>query len=163
MTDTPATINGINHQTIMEKLQQLARTRQAIEDAKKDLTTYELALEATPEAKRVASISVYLKEMNGQEESIKAEINKLGEDDFTLNGVKKPMPWYEVKSMVGLVYEAGKALEYAKTSLVAALALDKKAFEAVAKTGNLPTDVVKLVETPKVYIKSDLSELLKQD
>ena len=63
---------------------------------------------------------------------------------------KTVAPGLSVRINTGLKYDPAKALDWAKSHSLA-LALDKKAFEAIAKAQ--PIDFVETVETPSAVIK----------
>lgn len=84
---------------------------------------------------------------------------------FKLDQIKKPEgAGWQIKRFENdkLTYDPGAALAYCMSDLKAALALDVKAFETVAKTGKLPETVVKVEDDYRVQIDSDLSAFLKE-
>jgi hypothetical protein len=78
------------------------------------------------------------------------------EAEFKTGG--KPVKGLEVKMVTQIIYDAKAALGWAKAHLLC-LTLDKKAFEALAKTDSRP-DFVTVEQEPKTFLGSDLSEYL---
>ena len=74
---------------------------------------------------------------------------------YQQTGEKKPAPGVEVKLRTNLIYEEAAALVWASEHKIA-LALDKKAFEKVAKASPLPFVLVE--QTPFATIATELGE-----
>lgn len=87
------------------------------------------------------------------------ELRQAAEDIFIATGDRKPCPGVEVKDFTELVYDGNKAFEWAKFHEMA-LALDKKAFEAIAKAAQPPLDFVAIFKLPKATIATDLGKAL---
>lgn len=80
---------------------------------------------------------------------------------FNATGTRKPCPGVEVKDFTELSYRQELALEWAKGHSMA-LALDKKAFEALVKAGALKDEgFVAVTVNPKATIATDLGKALE--
>ena len=78
--------------------------------------------------------------------------------EFESTKNKHPFPWANIRVQTNLIYDDSEALEYCKEHLGAAISLNRKVFESVARSIDLP--LVNKKTEPKVYIDKDLSEHL---
>lgn len=90
-------------------------------------------------------------------EKEEAALRAMALAEFRETGEKKPGPGLSVSIGTRLHYEPAEALAWAKRMEIA-LALDTKAFEAVAKTTPLP--FVTVEDEPKVSVARDLGAAL---
>lgn len=87
-----------------------------------------------------------------------AEIKEQALGVFTATGSKRPHPAVGIRVTTKLVYDPDVALDWAKTNLLAAVALDGRMFEAFAK--KKPLSFVGYNEVPTVTLASDLTEYM---
>ena len=87
-----------------------------------------------------------------------SRLREMGLERFRETGDKKPGPGVEVKMFVEPRYDSAAALEWATEHRIA-LALDKKAFESMAKSGAVPC--VRFEQVYRAQIASDLSKALE--
>ena len=76
-------------------------------------------------------------------------------------GSKKPGPGVAIRVVTRLEYDADKALEWARAH-DAALMLDRKAFEGIAKSGSIGPDIVKRYEDATATIATELGAALRE-
>jgi hypothetical protein len=80
------------------------------------------------------------------------------------NTGKKQADAYEVKVTRSVtIPDEGAAVRWSITNFTPALSLNKKVFEAAVKAGSIPGDIAFALDTPKVFVKSDLSEWLPKE
>jgi hypothetical protein len=77
--------------------------------------------------------------------------------EYQASGEKRPTEGVEVKLVTRLDYSEQQAFDWAKSSGMA-LALDKKAFEAIAKGAKL--GFVRVEQRPQVTVATDLGKVL---
>lgn len=65
----------------------------------------------------------------------------------------------KIKNRTMRTYKISDAFEWCKKNMVAALTIDKKAFDAYLKTAKELPDFVEVEKTPYVTIPSDLSDI----
>ena len=103
---------------------------------------FETMLSADTESKKTLSEEI---------SNLKKELSEMCIDDFKKNGIKKFYGGLAIRETEKQVYSDDKAMEWAtKTGMC--LALDKKKFESIAKTGELDfvtTEVVPSTTFPK--------------
>ena len=75
-------------------------------------------------------------------------------------GNKAPAPGVGIRIITNLIYDATKALEWAKQHGLA-LKLDTSAFEKIAKVDK--PDFVEMAEEPQATIATDLSKVLQEE
>ena len=71
---------------------------------------------------------------------------------------------YDIKLVQSVsIPDEGAAIRWCVTNFTPALTINKKVFETAVKAGSIPADIAFALEQPKVFIKSDLSEWLKEE
>ena len=132
----------------------LTEARAMLAEQEALVATCKADLEQTPEFIRLQATTAQLKDVKEWEAESADAVREMALSLFTSTGEKKPHKNVQVKMFTKLVYDAGQALEYALANLPAALKLDTKKFEAVAKALSLP--FIATEEEPRVYIDAVL-------
>jgi len=75
---------------------------------------------------------------------------------------EKHTPAYDIRMEAKItIPDEGAAIRWCITNFTPALTLNRKVFDA--SIGAIPADVAFVIPTPKVFIKGDLSEWLKEE
>lgn len=141
------------------EISKLASLRESIAELKAEK---DALIRAVTEGIAYQSLDDQLKQLQETEGVVAETVRAQALGQFLADHNKKPGNGVEIKTFTVLHYNPVEALAYCKSSLPAALSLNVKSFEAVAKTGALPETVVKIAEENRVQIASDLSAYLKE-
>lgn len=144
-------------------IQKLAQVRQTLAGLQ---ATKQAMLDTVLKDVVYIGIEKQITHMKVLQDAWSSRIRDEGLAQFLKDKVKRPEgAGYQVKEFKNgkLTYTPETALNYCLTDLKAALALDVKTFENIAKTGKLPATIVKVEDDYRVQIDSDLSEFLPSD
>ena len=137
---------------LRERLQKLADLRRQHTETKASLA----ALRETFEADHQASITLE-ERLRDQVAAEDAAVREIAASHYRATKEKQPVPGVAIQIKTTLNYDDVKALDWAREN-GAALLLDRKGFEAIAKA--MPLPFVTKAETPAVSIARDLDAVL---
>jgi hypothetical protein len=120
--------------TLEAALAKLANARERAADLKSLATEARAALEQATIYQRWQDAQEQARQAEAEATDIEIAVRDLAIHYWMITGEKKPASGVEIKIFQEIRYDAAKALEYAKASLPAALRLDTRTFEAVART-----------------------------
>lgn len=121
------------------------------------------AVDATPEAARLADANAELAITKGNIDQLRRDINCLTVMEYGESQNKKPVSGVGIRVSQVYNYDQGKAKDYCLAELPEALKLDTKTFEMYVKGVQevKPLDFVTVEEKVTPTIASDLSEYLE--
>jgi len=120
--------------TLENKLAELANARKMAADLKSLAKEARAALEQATTYRCWQDAQEQARQAEAEAMNIEITVRDLAIHHWMITGEKKPAAGIEIKIFQEIRYDAAKALEYAKASLPAALRLDTRTFEAVART-----------------------------
>jgi hypothetical protein len=140
-----------------ELIKQLAQARKEIEAMQSEADALREA--ALANAPGYYDILDTIQKGKDLAEHFEAQIKKEAIEQATATDNKRPHPAVQVKTFTVLEYNEQSARMWCYENFKPALKLDKKAFEALQKTKNLP-DFVEVKEEQRAQIAQDLSQYL---
>lgn len=142
-------------QVLLEKVEEVAHIRERAAVQAQKVKELRADFEAS-----IATEVFGAKLLSDIQAKAEEELKHLSTNAYDLDRTnKKPAPGVTIKLFTQLGYEPGKAKEWAIEHKMA-LALDVKAFEAIAKTA--PMDFVIVLQVPKATIATDLTKALEE-
>jgi hypothetical protein len=145
-----------------QKLKSLAELQKELEEAQAWEEARREKLEALPEYQAVEKIKEARLQLISQIDEQRRENNELTLKAYQETGEKNPASGVGIRVYSRFDYDEGKAFDYCRGRLPAALKLDKRKFEKYVKGVQevQPLDFVEITDDPRPTIASDLSEYL---
>lgn len=136
----------------------LARAREDVIILQSRIDRMEAALAATPEAQLLAETREEMANRKADCREHEVAARDIGLKLYEASGDRKPHAALTIKMFKVLDYDAENALAYCREHLPQALKLDRREFEKVAKTVNIP--IVTMGLEPRMTIARNLDKWL---
>ena len=142
-----------------DTINKLARARQEAEQASAKRKAMLEAFKNSPEYAEATWIETQTAELVERlENTLRAEALGQYENDKSKSG-----NGYKIKNeTIVSIPDTQAAIHWCKENFTPALKLNEAVLKTAAKNGTVPAEIVTVIEQPKVYIDSDLSQFLEE-
>jgi len=145
-------------ETMESRVKVLAELRNQEKTLRSEVKWSEQILSEVPEAQALADVKDRLSAVKEKIALVDNDLRMNAISHYHEFGEKHPHPAIMIKMYSTLDYSDREALEYCYKNLLQALTLNRKVFEKVAMTIDLP--IVEKSSVPRASIASDLSQWL---